>query len=88
MNHGFLGYRTSFMLDFVVVALVLIVPVLVYSLAETGLHEIEVVFEAGSFEGRVDTGPVTVRSVVINGHDGAAPSVGAMPNAFFIAASH
>jgi len=33
MNHGFLGYRTSFMLDFVVVALVLIVPALVYSLA-------------------------------------------------------
>jgi putative membrane protein len=32
MKDGFLGYRTSFMLDFVVVALVLIVPVLVYSL--------------------------------------------------------
>ena len=32
MNDGFLGYRTSFMLDFVVVALVLIVPVLIYSL--------------------------------------------------------
>ncbi len=29
---GFLGYSTSFMLDFVVCALVLIVPVLVYSL--------------------------------------------------------
>ena len=29
---GFLGYRTSFMLDFVVCALVIIVPVLVYSL--------------------------------------------------------
>ncbi|MFY9254882.1 MAG: DUF420 domain-containing protein [Fuerstiella sp.] len=29
---GFLGYRTSFMLDFVVCALVLIVPLLVYSL--------------------------------------------------------
>lgn len=32
MKDGFLGYRTSFMLDFVVVALVLIVPVLVFSL--------------------------------------------------------
>ncbi len=32
MKDGFLGYRTSFMLDFVVVALVLIVPVLLYSL--------------------------------------------------------
>lgn len=32
MKDGFLGYRTSFMLDFVVSALVLIVPVLVYSL--------------------------------------------------------
>lgn len=32
MKDGFLGYRTSFMLDFVVVALVLIVPILVYSL--------------------------------------------------------
>ena len=32
MQDGFLGYRTSFMLDFVVVSLVLIVPVLVYSL--------------------------------------------------------
>ncbi len=29
---GFLGYRTSFMLDFVVCALLLIVPLLVYSL--------------------------------------------------------
>lgn len=29
---GFLGYRTSFMLDFVVCALILIVPLLVYSL--------------------------------------------------------
>lgn len=32
MKDGFLGYRTSFMLDFVVVALILIVPVLLYSL--------------------------------------------------------
>lgn len=32
MTDGFLGFRTSFMLDFVVVALVLIVPILVYSL--------------------------------------------------------
>ncbi|MFO1045796.1 MAG: DUF420 domain-containing protein [Planctomycetaceae bacterium] len=32
MTDGFLGYRTSFMLDFVVVALILIVPILVYSL--------------------------------------------------------
>jgi multisubunit Na+/H+ antiporter MnhB subunit len=32
MTDGFLGFRTSFMLDFVVVALVLVVPILVYSL--------------------------------------------------------
>jgi hypothetical protein len=32
LKHGFLGYHTSFMLDFVVVALVVIVPVLLYSL--------------------------------------------------------
>lgn len=32
MTDGFLGFRTSFMLDFVVVALVLIVPILLYSL--------------------------------------------------------
>lgn len=32
MKDGFLGFRTSFMLDFVVSALVLIVPVLIYSL--------------------------------------------------------
>lgn len=32
MKDGFLGFRTSFMLDFVVVSLILIVPVLVYSL--------------------------------------------------------
>ncbi len=44
MNDGFLGYRTSFMLDFVVIALVLIVPVLIYSLIavkvrhQYGLH--------------------------------------------------
>lgn len=31
MSDGFLGYRTSFMLDFVVCALVLIVPVLAWS---------------------------------------------------------
>lgn len=31
-SDGFLGYRTSFMLDFVVCALVVVVPVLVYSL--------------------------------------------------------
>lgn len=31
MKDGFLGFRTSFMLDFVVVALVLIVPILCYS---------------------------------------------------------
>ena len=29
---GFLGYRTSFMLDFVECALIVIVPVLLYSL--------------------------------------------------------
>jgi hypothetical protein len=32
MSHGFLGYRSTFMLDFVVTALVLIVPVLLVSL--------------------------------------------------------
>lgn len=32
MKNGFLGYDASFMLDFVVTALVLIVPVLLYSL--------------------------------------------------------
>jgi len=32
MKDGFLGYQTSFMLDAVVVALVLVVPVLLYSL--------------------------------------------------------
>ena len=32
MSHGFLGYSSTFMLDFVVTALVLIVPVLLVSL--------------------------------------------------------
>jgi len=32
MQDGFLGYNTTFMLDFVVVSLLLIVPILVYSL--------------------------------------------------------
>jgi putative membrane protein len=32
LRDGFLGYRTSFMLDFVVVALVLVVPILLFSL--------------------------------------------------------
>lgn len=32
MQDGFLGYKSSFMLDFVVVALVLIVPLLLFSL--------------------------------------------------------
>jgi hypothetical protein len=32
MAHGFLGYQSTFMLDFVVVALVLVVPLLVFSL--------------------------------------------------------
>ena len=32
LKDGFLGYRTSFMLDFVVCALVIIVPLLIYSL--------------------------------------------------------
>jgi putative membrane protein len=32
LRDGFLGYRASFMLDFVVVALVLIVPILLFSL--------------------------------------------------------
>ena len=32
MEHGFLGYRSTFMLDFVVSALVLIVPLLLFSL--------------------------------------------------------
>ncbi len=33
LTDGFLGYRTSFMLDFVVCALVLIVPLLLFSIA-------------------------------------------------------
>lgn len=32
MQHGFLGYDSSFMLDFVVCALVLVVPILAYSI--------------------------------------------------------
>ena len=32
MTDGFLGYKTSFMLDFVVTALVIIVPCLIYSI--------------------------------------------------------
>lgn len=32
MEHGFLGYRSTFMLDFVVSALLLIVPLLLFSL--------------------------------------------------------
>ncbi len=32
LTDGFLGYRTSFMLDFVVCALVIIVPILIYSI--------------------------------------------------------
>lgn len=32
LQDGFLGYRTSFMLDFVVCALIIIVPLLLYSL--------------------------------------------------------
>ena len=32
MKHGFLGYQSTFMLDFVVTALVLIVPALLTSL--------------------------------------------------------
>lgn len=32
MSHGFLGYDTTFMLDFVVCALVVVVPILLYSL--------------------------------------------------------
>ncbi len=32
-QHGFLGYDSSFMLDFVVTALVLVVPVLAYSIS-------------------------------------------------------
>jgi putative membrane protein len=35
---GFLGYRTSFMLDFVVVALVVVVPILLYSLYAVKMH--------------------------------------------------
>lgn len=40
--HGFLGYDASFMLDVVIVALVLIVPVLVWSirLAKTGQYQL------------------------------------------------
>ncbi len=33
LRHGFLGYDSSFMLDVVVVALILVVPVLVYSIS-------------------------------------------------------
>jgi hypothetical protein len=40
LRDGFLGYRASFMLDFVVVALLLIVPILLYSLwgVKVGRH--------------------------------------------------
>lgn len=44
MSDGFLGYKTSFMLDVVVVSLVLIVPAIIYSIyivkfkARYGLH--------------------------------------------------
>ena len=34
MQHGFLGYDTTFMLDFVVCALVVVVPILLWSLYE------------------------------------------------------
>lgn len=34
LTRGFLGYQTSFMLDFVIVALVVVVPLLVWSLVE------------------------------------------------------
>ena len=39
MQDGFLGFRTSFMLDFVVVSLALIVPVLVYSLIAVKIRQ-------------------------------------------------
>ena len=39
MKDGFLGYRASFMLDAVVVALVLVVPVLVYSLYSVKIRQ-------------------------------------------------
>ena len=39
MKDGFLGFRTSFMLDFVVAALVLIVPVLIYSLIAVKIQQ-------------------------------------------------
>ena len=38
MSNGFLGYNTTFMLDFVVCALVLIVPLLMYSLYEVRIR--------------------------------------------------
>ncbi len=38
MRDGFLGYRTSFMLDVVVCALVLVVPLLVYSIYQVKLR--------------------------------------------------
>ena len=39
MKNGFLGYQTSFMLDAVVVALVLVVPVLIYSLYQVKVRK-------------------------------------------------
>ena len=38
MKDGFLGYQTSFMLDAVVVALVLVVPVLIFSIYSVKVH--------------------------------------------------
>ncbi|MCA9052386.1 MAG: DUF420 domain-containing protein [Planctomycetaceae bacterium] len=38
MTSGFLGYDTTFMLDFVVCALVVVVPILVYSLYEVKIR--------------------------------------------------
>lgn len=38
MRHGFLGYDTTFMLDFVVCALVIIVPILLFSIYQVRIR--------------------------------------------------
>lgn len=41
LTRGFLGYQTSFMLDFVVVALVIVVPLMIWSLVEVKARRFE-----------------------------------------------
>lgn len=41
LTRGFLGYQTSFMLDFVVVALVIVVPLMIWSLVEVKARRYE-----------------------------------------------